>query len=77
VDFQTFYNLFGGAALAVAGWFARQIWGAVSELRSDLSKLREELPKTYLTRDDFKDGVRELKELLLRIETKLDTKADK
>ena len=77
MDFQTFYNLFGGAALAVAGWFARQIWGAVSELRSDLSKLREELPKTYLTRDDFKDGVRELKELLLRIETKLDTKADK
>jgi cell division protein FtsB len=77
MDFQTFFNLFGGAALAVAGWFARQIWGAVSELRADLSKLREELPKTYQTKNEFQDGIRELKELLQRIDTKLDRKVDK
>lgn len=35
------------AAAAVAGWFMRVLWEADKELRTDLSKLREELPKTY------------------------------
>lgn len=77
MDFQTFLNMFGGAALAVTGWFARQLWGAVSDLRTDLSRLREELPKTYQTKDDFQAGIRELKELLTRIDNKLDRKVDK
>jgi cell division protein FtsB len=77
MDLQTVINLGAGTALAVAGWFARQMWGAVNELRTDLAKLREELPKTYLTRDDFKEGVHELKQLLIAIDTKLDRKVDK
>ncbi len=77
MDLQTVINLGAGCALAVAGWFARQMWGAVNELRSDLAKLREELPKTYITKDDFKDGVAELKQLLIAIDTKLDRKVDK
>jgi hypothetical protein len=77
MDIQTIINLGAGTALAVAGWFARQMWGAVNELRNDLSKLREELPKTYITKDDFKDGIHELKALLIAIDTKLDRKQDK
>jgi hypothetical protein len=77
MDYQTLINLVGGAALGVAGWFGRQLWDAGASLRSDLSKLREELPKTYITKDDFKDAVRELKELLTSIDTKLDRKQDK
>lgn len=77
MDYQTLINVGAGAALSVFGWFARQLWGAVNELRTDLSRLREELPKTYITKDDFKDGIRELKELLVAINTKLDHKADK
>jgi uncharacterized coiled-coil DUF342 family protein len=59
------------------GWFARELWQAVKDLRDDVSKLREELPKTYITKDDFKDGVNELKQLLIAIDTKLDRKQDK
>jgi hypothetical protein len=77
MDFQTIINLAGGAALGAVGWFARQLWDAVGGLRGDLSKLREELPKTYITKDDFKDAVRELKDLLTSIDTKLDRKQDK
>lgn len=77
MDLQTVINLGAGTSLAVAGWFARVLWGAVNELRSDLSRLREELPKTYITKDDFKDGITELKALLIAIDTKLDKKADK
>lgn len=77
VDYQTLINVFGGAALAALGWFARRIWDALDGLRADLSKLREELPKTYITKDDFRDGVKELKALLLAIDSKLDRKMDK
>jgi len=53
------------------------MWSAVKELKSDLAKLREELPKTYVTRDDNRDDIREIKEMLGKIFDKLDTKQDK
>lgn len=77
MDLQAAINFGAACAIAVFGWFGRELWGAVKELRSDLAKLREELPKTYLTRDDFKDGVHELKALLIAIDLKLDRKLDK
>lgn len=77
MDLQTLINVGAGTALAVMGWLARELWGAVKELRTDLSKLREELARDYITKDDFKDAVKELRDLLVRIENKLDLKADK
>jgi glutamine synthetase type III len=77
MDFQTFINVGAGTALTVMGWFARELWGAVKELRTDLSKLREELAREYITKFDFRDAMKELREALDRIESKLDRKADK
>jgi hypothetical protein len=77
MDFQTVINVGAGAALAVMGWFARELWGAVKDLREDLSKLREEIAKDYVSKGDFKEAVREMKELLMSIDHKLDRKQDK
>jgi hypothetical protein len=77
MEFQTLINLGAGAALSIMGWFARELWQAVKDLRLDVAKLREELPKTYITKDDFKDAVSELKSLLIAIDLKLDRKQDK
>jgi hypothetical protein len=77
MDFQTLINLGAGTALSIMGWFARELWQAVKDLRADVAKLREELPKTYITKDDFKDAVSELKSLLIAIDLKLDRKIDK
>lgn len=74
---QDLINIIFGASAAVLGWFARELWAAVKELKSDLAKLREELPKVYVTRDDFKSDVREIKEMLTRLFDRLDNKADK
>jgi cell division protein FtsB len=74
---QEILNSFAGVALAVLGWFARELWSAVQELKRDLGVLREELPKTYVTRNDYKDDIRELKDMLSRIFDRLDDKADK
>jgi len=77
MDYQSVINLAAGLGFTVAGWFAREMWSAVKELKSDLSKLREELPKTYVTRDDYRDDLREIKEMLGKIFDKLEAKQDK
>jgi len=72
MDQQTI-NLILGACMAVAGWFARELWTAVQDLKNDLSKL----PAIYVARLDYKDDMREVKEMLGKIFDKLDHKVDK
>lgn len=74
---QNLFNLISGGIMAVTGWFARELWTAVKELKSDLAKLREELPKVYVTKDDFREDMREIKDMLSKIFDRLDHKADK
>jgi len=74
---QDLINLAFGAVSSVLGWFARELWSAVKELKSDLAKLREELPRTYVARDDYKADIREIKEMLTKLFDRLDNKADK
>ena len=77
MEYQSLINTGAGIAFTVTGWFAREMWTAVKELKSDLAKLREELPKTYVTRDDSREDIREIKEMLNKIFDKLDSKVDK
>ena len=77
MDSQNFLNIAFGVASSVLGWFAREMWSAVKELKSDFSKLREELPKEYVARDDYRSDIRELKEMLSKIFDKMDNKVDK
>ena len=74
---QTIINGILGAVSAVLGWFARELWSAVKDLKADLAKLREELPTNYVRKDDFADFKRDLMSVLERIEHKLDKKQDK
>ena len=77
MEYQALVNSAAGLGFTIAGWFAREMWAAVKELKSDLAKLREELPKTYVTQNDNRDDIREIKEMLGKIFDKLDTKQDK
>ena len=74
---QELINLALIAAASVLGWFAREMWSAVKELKGDLAKLREELPRAYITRDDYKDDIREIKAMLTKLFDRLDHKVDK
>ena len=48
--------------VATMGWFLRELWGAVKELRSDLHRLEVNLPTNYIRRDEFAEGVRQIRE---------------
>ena len=74
---QQLINMFLGIGMTVVGWFARELWAAVKELKTDLAKLREDLPKDYVLRDDYREDIRGVKEMLAKIFDKLENKADK
>jgi hypothetical protein len=77
MDTQTLINLVGGAILAVIGWFARSLYEAVTQLRNDLHQIEVDLPSYYLRRDEFSDGMKEIRELFAKVFDKLDHKVDK
>lgn len=77
MDSQHLINLAFGAASGVLGWFARELWSAVKELKSDLSDLREKMPQSYVMKEDYRRDIYEIKEMLGKIFDRLDNKADK
>jgi hypothetical protein len=77
MEMQHFINLLGGAALSVLGWFARQLWDAMKELRSDLHTLEVNLPENYVKRSDLDKRMERIEDMFQRIYDKLDSKADK
>ena len=74
---QDLINALLGGGFTVLGWFARELWSAVKELKADLGKLREELPREYVARDDYREDIRDIKSMLAKIFEKLEQKADR
>jgi septation ring formation regulator EzrA len=66
------------------GWFARQLWDAVKELKQDLGSLKDDLShlevkiaKDYVPYDRLQDALKPIMESLMDIKDTLKTKKDK
>jgi len=68
MDTQTMINLLGGAALSVVGWLARELWGAVKELRKDLHILEV----NTVPRSEFVENIRHIEDICRQIFDKID-----
>jgi len=69
---QVFNFVVGGAGFLLVYIFTR--------LTMDVAKLEEEikdLPHVYVTKDDYKEDIKEIKDILKQIFDRLDNKADK
>ena len=77
MDTQTAINLTAGAMLSVLGWLAKTLWDAVGDLKQDLHNIEVDLPKTYLSKEDFHDTMSRIEDMFKYIQTKLDGKVDK
>ena len=84
MDWQIIINLGAGVIVGVGGWFARQLWDAVQELKKDVSKLELHLAERYVKRSEI-DSVRlemdkrfdKLENMINRLLDKIESKADK
>jgi hypothetical protein len=61
----------------ILGWFARELWVAVKDLKTDLAVLRESLPSSYVSREDYRSDMHDIKAMLSKIFDKIDAKKDK
>lgn len=77
MDSQLLINIILGISMTVVGWFARELWAAVKELKTDLAKLREEVIREFVPRQDYREDMRDVKAMLEKIFDRLDGKADK
>jgi hypothetical protein len=77
MESQTIINIAGGLVLSVVGWLARELWGAVKDLREDLHKIEVDLPKTYVPRVDLDSRMKHIEDMFQRIYDKLDEKANR
>ena len=77
MDPQSLINIGGGVILAGVGWWARVIWESVQRLKDDLHEIEVDLPKSYVTKDDFNITMKHIETMVQRIYDKLDGKADK
>lgn len=65
------------AVSGVLGWALRELWAAVKALREDISKLERDLPSHYVQKDDYRQDIARVHDLLDKIYDKLDGKADR
>lgn len=77
MEFQELVNLVVGTTLSVLGWFARQLWQAVQDLKRDLTAVEIALPTNYVRKEELESRLDKLEAMLIKIHDKLDTKADK
>jgi hypothetical protein len=72
-DYQSAFNLAFTLSAFLAGWVLSGITKAIDRLDADIRRM----PVDYVTKTDYHIDLRDIKELLQRIDVKLDGKADK
>ena len=77
MDTQTILNGVFGVASTVLGWFLNEMWSATKELKNDLTKLSNDLPKEYVSKTDFREDIHDIKAMIQKIFDKLDGKVDR
>lgn len=77
MDFQTLFNAAMGGVMMLSGWVLRAVWDAIKSLRDDLRELEREIPSVYVRRDEYREDLRDIKDMLRHISDKLDEKQDK
>lgn len=73
MDYQVLFNIAVTVAAFFGGWILSRIYTAIDRLDDDV----RDLPKVYVSKDDYREDLREIKDLLGAIFKRLDHKADK
>lgn len=73
MDYQTLFNLAITVAAFFGGWTLNRIYTAIDRLDKDV----RDMPHVYVAKDDYREDLREIKELLGAIFKRLEHKADK
>ena len=62
----------GPVSAAVVGWFLKELWSSLDNLRDDIQTLERSMPNSYVLKSDYHIELQRVYETLSRIEKKLD-----
>jgi hypothetical protein len=77
MEMQELYNIGIAAAVAGVSWFIRTMYDTVQRLKNELHQVELRINDHYVRRDDYREDMQEIKNILHAIFDKLDGKADK
>jgi len=84
MDWQNFINLGAGSLLAIGGWFCRQLWDSVKELKTDIGELRLHVSETYVKKSEMETLEAQMdkrfdrvEQMIVKLYDKIDSKVDK
>lgn len=73
MDYQVLFNIAVAVAGFFGGWTLNRIYQAIDRLDNDVRNM----PLHYVTRDDYRTDIRDIRDMLGKIFDRLDGKADK
>jgi cell division protein FtsB len=76
-DFHSYFIYILGVACSILGWFGRTLYYSVNQLKEDIKELSKELNEKYVRKDDYREDMSDIKNMLTKIFDKLDGKQDK
>jgi len=74
---QNLINILAAGLGAILGWLLKVVWDAIRSLEKDLKDLEKDLHTKYVTKNEYRQDILEVKDILKQIFDKLDRKADK
>jgi ABC-type uncharacterized transport system substrate-binding protein len=84
MDWQIIINIGAAGLLTIGGWFARQLWDSVKELKKEVADMRLHVSESYVKKLDVENFRSDMDKRFDRIEVlldklyeKLDQKVDK
>jgi predicted RNA-binding protein with EMAP domain len=73
MEYQTLFNVAVMVAGFFGGWTLNRIYSALDRLDKDV----RDMPHTYVAKEDYREDIKDIKEMLGAIFKRLDNKADK
>ena len=84
MDFQTAFNVALTAAGFLGGWVITTMWQAIRDMQTADKNLAEKVSSIevlvagkYVTREEYRGDIADIKDGIKRIYDKMDTKADR
>ena len=77
MDFQVLFNISLSLVMMLSGWMIRSVYDAINKLRQDQIQLERMIYAQYVSKDDYREDLREIKSMLSNIFNKLEGKEDK
>jgi hypothetical protein len=73
MDMQILFNIAVAVAAFLGGWVLNRIYSAIDRLDNDV----RDMPKNYVSKDDYRDDIKDMNRKLDKIFDLLQTKVDK